>query len=154
MPQTQQPLPQGRYRTASRIGQIIFTADMTPRKEGQLIKTGPVDSSTDLHQYSKAARLAAANALVAAQSQLKPNESILKIASMTVFIAAHPSFTHHSKIADFSSDYLIEMLGDNAICSRAAVGVSSLPCNAPIEITLIAEAGYKFRPFLFFCFVV
>jgi|SRR5690625_627642 len=135
------PQPQGHYRTASRIGQIIFTAGITPREKGQLIATGPICSATNLQQYAAAARLAAANALAAAQSKLKNDEQIVQIACMTVFIATNENFTQHSKIADFSSEHLIKLLGENAICSRAAVGVKTLPGNASLEITLIAEAG-------------
>lgn len=133
------PLPQGLYRTASRIGQIIFTAGMTPRKNGRLIATGAIDCSRDIKEYAECTRLAAANALAAAQAQLKKGERIVQIAKMTVFIASTVSFAQHSKIADFASEYLFETLGECAICSRAAIGVSSLPGNATIEITLIAE---------------
>lgn len=134
------PAPQGNYRPASRAGQLIFTAGMTPRRAGKLIFTGQIDSTIDLQNYAEATRLAAANALVAAQSQLQDGESISQIISMTVFIAADEDFTQHPKIADFASDYLVEKLGERAIGSRAAIGVKTLPGHAPIEITLIALA--------------
>lgn len=143
MSHTQQPIPQGNYCPATRSGQLIFTAGMTPRKAGQLMMTGQIDSTVPVHDYSAACQLAAANALAAAQSQLQPGEQISQLLSMTVFIAADENFKQHSKLADFASDYLAEKLAERAICSRAAVGVKTLPDHAPIEITLIAEAAPK-----------
>lgn len=58
---------------------------------------------------------------------------------MTVYVNASENFEHHSKIADFASDYLVEQFGETIIGARAAVGVSSLPGNAPLEISLIVK---------------
>lgn len=135
------PAPQGYYCPATRNGQLIFTAGMTPRKDGQLILTGRVRSTVELQHYKEATCLAAENALNAAQSQLKEGERITQILSMTVFIAADEDFTQHPKLADFASHYLVNLLGEQAVSSRAAVGVKTLPADAPIEITLIAAAG-------------
>lgn len=41
--------------------------------------------------------------------------------------------------ADYASDVLIENLGANCIGSRAAIGVASLPSNAPVEVVLTAK---------------
>lgn len=51
---------------------------------------------------------------------------------------AAPGFTKHSALADFASALLEARLGARGIGSRAAVGVASLPGNAPVEIQLIA----------------
>ena len=60
---------------------------------------------------------------------------------MTFYVNAHSDFTLHSKIADFASDYLFETFGKAGIGTRAAVGVSSLPGDAPLEIQLITAVG-------------
>lgn len=52
---------------------------------------------------------------------------------------AEPEFTAHPKIADYASETLIEHLGSGSIGSRAAIGVASLPSNAPVEVTLIGK---------------
>lgn len=57
---------------------------------------------------------------------------------LNVYINAQDGFQAHSKLADFASDYLYERLGEAGIGGRAAIGVASLPGDAPVEIQLIA----------------
>lgn len=134
-----QPKPQGNYAAATRRGTQVFTAGMTPRQNGVLIRTGGVRSTDDLNDYKEAAELAVGNALKAARATLEANEEIAQILSMTVYVAsADQSFDKHSKIADFASDYLFAELGQSGISARAAVGVFSLPGGSPLEISLIA----------------
>ncbi|MDM8100144.1 hypothetical protein [Oceanobacillus oncorhynchi] len=51
---------------------------------------------------------------------------------------AEETFQSHSSLANAASEYLSEQLGEAGIGSRAAIGVSSLPGNAPVEIQLVA----------------
>ena len=46
-------------------------------------------------------------------------------------------FTAHSKIADFASEYLCEELGEAGIAARAAIGIASLPGEAPAEVQIV-----------------
>ena len=132
------PIPQGKYVPANRFGQFIFTAGMTPRNNGVLIKAGKVRLTDDLADYRDAVRQAAKNALTAARNKLEESESIAKLLSITVFINAEEGFTSQAKMADFASEYFCEELGESGIGARAAVGVASLPGDAPCEIQIIA----------------
>ena len=107
---TKDPVPQGKYVPATRGGSLIFTAGMTPRKDGVLQFSGKVEAGEPLEKYREATRLAAANALTAARNRLEPGEKISRVLSMTVYVNAGEGFTAHSKIADFASEYLCEEL--------------------------------------------
>lgn len=133
-----QPVPQGDYIPAKRHGGLIFTSGMTPRRNGELIFIGPVRIDTPTEDYREAVMLACANALAAARGLLGEGERIAAILSLTVYIAAEPGFAAHSRLADFASQHLRSELGPEGIGSRAAVGVATLPGNAPVEIQLIA----------------
>lgn len=133
-----QPVPQGDYAPACRHGSLIFTSGMTPRRDGVLLHHGPVRIDAFVDDFRDAVRLACGNALTAARGMLTPGERLAAIVSLTIYIAAEPGFTAHSRIADLASAYLREELGDAGIGSRAALGVASLPGNAPVEIQLIA----------------
>ena len=132
------PVPQGRYVAAKRHGAFVFTAGMTPRRNGVLILTGPVRSAVPLETYREAVTLACANALAAACGVLGRGEEIAAILSLTVYVAAESDFTEHSRIADFASDHLHKELGERGIGARAAVGVATLPGNAPVEVQIVA----------------
>lgn len=131
------PIPQGNYVPATRFCNLIYTAGMTPRDNGKLILSEKVSDEKPIEYYRAATRKAVQNALTAAINMMIEKETIAKVISMTVFINAVEGYTLHSQIANFASEYLCEELGDKGIGSRAAVGVFSLPDNAPVEVQLI-----------------
>jgi enamine deaminase RidA (YjgF/YER057c/UK114 family) len=45
----------------------------------------------------------------------------------------------HPKVINGASDFLIEVFGEIGRHSRVAVGVNSLPLNAPVEIDFIIQ---------------
>jgi len=137
---TKNPVPQGKYRPAVRYGNLIFTAGMTPRKDGQLILSGKISPDVPAENYREAVRQAAANALTAARNCLKEGEAIVQILSLTVYLNATPDYRTHARIGDLASEYLFEELGEAGIGARAAVGLATLPGDAPVEIQLIAAA--------------
>lgn len=137
----QDPVPQGKYRPAVRHGDVIYTAGMTPRAAGVLQQTGCIEAGAEPEKYREAVCLATKNALTAASSLLFDGERLVQVLSLTVYINAAAEFTAHSGIADFASVYLEETLGAGGIGARAAVGVSSLPGNAPVEVQIVAAAG-------------
>ncbi|WP_417209529.1 RidA family protein [Antarctobacter sp.] len=136
------PIPQGDYVPATRHGPLVYTAGMTPRHAGVMTCFGPVRVG-DETALRAAAQLACANALTAVMSQVHPDEEISGILAMTVYVWAEDGFENHSGVADFASAHLRERLGDRGRCSRAAIGVASLPGRAPVEIQLVAAIGHR-----------
>lgn len=134
-----QPIPQGKYLPAVRHADLIYTSGMTPRKAGKLLYSGKIKVTDPIELYKDAVQLATLNALTAAQACLNEGEKITLILQLNVFLNAEEAFTAHAKVADYASEVLIENLGADCIGSRAAIGVASLPSNAPVEITLIGK---------------
>lgn len=132
-------IPNGNYKLATRDENKVYTSGITPKINGQLVKTGKLDNTTDLTGYVSVAQQAIKNAIQVINQEISDEELIDKIVMMTVYINASDDFIFHSKIADFLSEYLVEVFGDGVIGSRAAVGVNSLPGNAPLEISLVAS---------------
>ncbi|WP_170574136.1 RidA family protein [Ruegeria atlantica] len=132
------PSPQGFYNPAARHGDIVFTSGMTPRQDGKLLFSGAIKLNDTPDQHREAVRLAAQNALMAARSALTKGEKLGVILQLQVFLNCEPGFAAHPQVANFASEYLAEELGAASIGSRAAIGVSSLPSNATVEITLTA----------------
>ena len=135
----EQPIPQGKYLSAVRHADLIYTSGMTPRKAGNLLYSGKIKILDPIESHKEAICLATLNALTAAKACLVQGERISIILQLNVFLNAEEGFVEHTKIADYASDLIIENLGNNCIGSRAAIGVTSLPSNATIEITLIAK---------------
>ena len=136
---TAQPVPQGAYRTAARHGDLIFSSGMTPRRGGVLVHKGRMRAADPVEAHQDAVVLATLNALTAVQGCLVEGERIAVVVQLTVFLNSEPEFSAHSKVADFASATLIAQLGPDCIGSRAAIGVASLPAQAPVEITMVAS---------------
>ncbi len=135
----EQPVPQGKYSPAVRHGDMIFSSGMTPRQAGVLMFSGKIKITDDLEIHRDAVRLAAQNALTASQSCLNDGEKITFILQLNVFLNTEEGFTAHAKVADFASEFLMENIGPSCMGSRAAIGVFSLPSNAPVEITITCK---------------
>lgn len=78
------PIPQGKYVPATRFGNMIFTAGMTPRNNGVLLKTGKIKATDEIADYKEAVVQAAKNALTAAKNKLENGEKITQIMQITV----------------------------------------------------------------------
>ena len=141
MSELNKPVPQGNYKPASRFKNIISTAGMTPRKNGELIQSGRILHTESIESYREAILQTIDNAYSAAMSLVSDDEVVKQVLSMTVYVNADDDFTSHSKVADIGSDYLFNNLGEAGIGSRAAIGVKSLPGNAPVEIQLVIGVG-------------
>ena len=126
----EQPIPQGKYLSAVRHADLIYTSGMTPRKAGNLLYSGKIKILDPIESHKVAVRLATLNAITAAKACLIQGERISIILQLNVFLNAEEGFVEHAKIADYASDLIIENLGNNCIGSRAAIGVASLPSNA------------------------
>lgn len=109
------PIPQGKYKPAVRYGNLIFTAGMTPRKDGVLLMSGKISPDRPLDDYRDAVIQAASNALTAAQNTLGEGEKIVQILSLTVYLNATEDYTTHAKVGDIVSGWLYEQLGDAGV---------------------------------------
>jgi enamine deaminase RidA (YjgF/YER057c/UK114 family) len=131
------PMPQGDYVPAVVHDGVVYSAGMTPRREGRLTVTGVVGATVSQQDARVAAGIAAANALAAVRSVL-PVATNVRCLRMTVYIACAPGFHDLSPVADGASEAIAAALGRQALPARSAIGVQSLPSGAPVEVDLIA----------------
>ena len=132
------PVPQGRYAAAVLVGGLVYSAGMTPRRDGVLTVVGLVGEDVDVATAAAAAGVAATNALVAVAEAAGGLDRIERCARMTVYVACAEGFTALSAVADGASAVLAERLGEAVLPVRAAVGVRALPGGAPVEVELTA----------------
>jgi enamine deaminase RidA (YjgF/YER057c/UK114 family) len=55
------------------------------------------------------------------------------------YVACTPDFTDHPRVMNGASDLLVEVFGEAGKHARSAVGVPSLPLNAPVEVEIVVE---------------
>lgn len=131
--------PAGLYRAATRAGDLLVSAGMTPRRGDVLVARGIVGADIGLDEAVDLATLAGSRAVRAVLTAANPTTESVSAVQLTVYIRATADFTQHSQVADGASKAISSLLAGSAP-TRAAVGVSSLPGGAPVEVVLTAIA--------------
>lgn len=120
-------------------GSMLFTSGQLPLNGGKLSATGLLGRDLDVAAGREAAKWCAVNILAQAKAALGDLERIGRIVKISVFVASTPDFTEQHLVANGASDFLVEVLGDKGRHARSAVGMASLPLNAPVEIEAVIE---------------
>ena len=101
---------------------------------------GPVGSVATAEQGHAAARDTALCVIAQIAAAVGDDLSRVKrIVKLVVFIAAAPGFSDHPQVANGASDLLVAVFGDEGKHARSAVGASSLPRGAAVEIGAVVE---------------
>jgi enamine deaminase RidA (YjgF/YER057c/UK114 family) len=133
--------PAANYVPYVAVGNLLFTAGQLPFRDGKLVATGLVGRDLDVAAGKEAAKYCAVNILAQAKAALGDLGKIKQIVKITVFVASTPDFVEQHLVANGASDLLVAALGEKGKHARAAVGMASLPLNAPVEIEAILETA-------------
>ena len=139
LPKTSTPV--GAYVPALRAGNLAWTSGQLPMRDGKLCCTGTVGAEVTLEDAGECARVAVLNALAALSAILGGLRKISRVVQVTGYVSSAPGFTQQHLVLNKASELLVEVLGDAGKHTRAAVGVASLPLNAPVEIALLVETA-------------
>jgi len=132
------PAPGGNYLSARTIGTLVYLAGVISIDE-QGIVTGRAGETSTLEEGYAAARLCALTQLAVLKRHLGTLEAIRSIVSVNGYVAAVPGFPDSPKVINGASDLFVEIFGDAGRHVRAAIGVSSLPRNALVELQMVVE---------------
>ena len=133
------PQPFGIYAEAVQTGNLLFLTGMLPT-EGRAAKfSGRVGAEVGVEAGSKAARLAALNALAVARQHLGYLDKVSRVVRLGVSIATSGDFRDQPEVADGASELLQDVFGKEKNPSRLVYGVASLPLGTPVELEVILE---------------
>lgn len=135
----QAPKPVASYVPVRTMGNQAFVSGQLPYIQGNLAQQGVVPSQVNPDSAKAAARQCAINALACLELALGSVDRVRGVVKVGVFVASDPGFGGQPAIANGASDLLVEVFGDAGRHARAAVGVASLPLNAPVEVEFIFE---------------
>ncbi len=140
------PKPLASYVPYVISGDLIYTSGALPLRDGKLVAVGflgqEYEEDLNVEVGQQAARWAVLNALaavVAALSGFTPQRHLDRIVQLTGYVQSRSSFHEQHLVMNGASDLLVELLGEAGRHTRIAIGTSSLPLEAPVEISLIAQ---------------
>jgi enamine deaminase RidA (YjgF/YER057c/UK114 family) len=135
------PAPVAAYVPAVRSGNLVFVSGQLPFVDGKLPKTGKVGAGVSAEEAYGLARQCALNALAAAAAAAGGLDAIVRVVKVTGFVASTPDFVGQPAVVNGASELIGAVLGDAGVHARAAVGVASLPLDAPVEVEIVAEVA-------------
>jgi enamine deaminase RidA (YjgF/YER057c/UK114 family) len=136
--------PLAAYVPAVRDGSYVYTSGQLPFVSGALVQTGKVGDGHGLVPAADAKALAqtcALNAIAAVKSVIGDLDRVTRVVKVVGFVASHPSFTGQPGVVNGASELLGAAFGDAGVHARSAVGVASLPLDAPVEVEIIVAVA-------------
>lgn len=127
------------YIPSKRSGNLIFTSGQLPIVSGKIRKTGKVGREVTLAEAQAEAKQCLLNALAAILLHIESLDQIKSIVKLGVFVSSSPDFTEHHLVANGASELVAAIFGDKGKHARFAIGVSSLPLDASVELEVVAE---------------
>jgi enamine deaminase RidA (YjgF/YER057c/UK114 family) len=130
--------PLAAYVPAVRSGELVYTSGQLPTVDGRLAVTGKVGAGVTVAEAAQLARTCALNALAAVHA-LVGLDAVTRVVKVVGYVASAPEFTAQPAVVNGASELLAEVFGDAGAHARSAVGVATLPLDAPVEVELIVE---------------
>ena len=137
IPEVAKPL--AAYVPAKKVGNLIMTSGQVPLGNGEIKYKGKLGKDLTEEEGQKAAEVCALNCLAAIKSIAGSLDNIAEVVKLTVFVNSTEEFTAQPKVANGASELMVKLFGENGQHSRSAVGVSSLPAGASVEIEMIVR---------------
>lgn len=133
------PAPVAAYVPAVRSANTIYVSGQLPLQSGKLLATGSVPESVSPELAKECARQCLLNGIAAARTVLEPGEQLERLLQINGFVQSAPGFTGHPQVINGASELALELFGNLGKHARMALGASSLPLDAPVEIAFVFE---------------
>jgi enamine deaminase RidA (YjgF/YER057c/UK114 family) len=133
--------PVAAYVPAVRTGNLIYTSGQLPMVNGALPETGTVGVNVTVDRANELASICALNAMAAIKALIGDLDKVQRVVKVVGFVNSAPDFINHPAVVNGASNVLLAAFGDAGTHARSAVGVASLPLDAPVEVELIVEVA-------------
>ncbi len=133
--------PVAAYVPAVRSGTHVYTSGQLPMRAGQLISTGKVGAEVSAEEAFDCAQLCALNGLAAVKSVVGDLSTVVRVVKLVVFVASTADFTGQPGVANGASELVGKVFGAAGQHARSAVGVATLPLDAPVEVEMVVEVS-------------
>ncbi|MGR4000448.1 MAG: RidA family protein [Alphaproteobacteria bacterium] len=128
------------YLPVVQVGTMLYLSGQLPRNpDGSFAYVGKLGANVSPEDGQAAARMCAINIISLLKATVGELSRIERIVKLGVFVASTEEFTQQPVIANGASDLMMQVFGERGGHTRSAVGVISLPGDAPVEIDAIVS---------------
>ena len=134
------PTPIANFVPFRIAGHTAYLAGQTCEWNGKIVHTGRVGEEVDFSTGREAAKLCALNLLAALREACEGRlDRVSRCLRVGGFVQASSGYTQVPQVIDAASEIFIALWGERGRHARTAVGVSTLPQNAAVEVDAIFE---------------
>ena len=125
------------YKPVVIDGTTLYTSGCVPFDGDKLASKGKVPSQVSLADAKVAAALCAANVLRNVRNAVGTLDRIERVLRMVGYVNTDPDFTEQHLVINGASELLRDVLGENGIGTRTAIGMGQLPLGSSVEVDII-----------------
>lgn len=119
-------------------GNEVHVAGQLPFQNGTLLYPGTIPEDVSVEQGREAARQCGINILAAVRDACEGDlERIERCIRLEGYVSSTDDFAEQSMVMNGASDLMQSVLGERGRHARIAVGASSLPLNACVEVAAL-----------------
>ncbi len=116
-------------------GDLVFVSGQLPWADGRIAYLGRVGVEVSVEDGAAAARLCGLALVAQVRAACAGDlDRVAAVVRLGGFVACEPGFADQPKVLNGASDLMVQVFADAGRHARAAVGVSSLPLNACVEV--------------------
>ena len=128
------PSPVADYVSFLHLNRQLHISGQLPFENGQIAVAGTLGDGLGVAEGQTAARLCALNILAQAKAALGDLDRIVQCLRLSGYVNATLGFSDHPKVINGASELMVKVLGPKGRHTRIAVGCSSLPLGAAVEV--------------------
>ena len=121
------PSPLGAYVEASQVEALLFLNGTLPPVNRKLAMSGRLGANLSVDRGREAARLAALNALAAAQEHVGDLDRLKKLVKLSVILSTTEEFVEYAAVADGASNLFVQLFGAPAGNVRSCTAYTTRP---------------------------
>ena len=131
--------PAGLYRSAVRVGDLLFLSGAGPVQPDGTVIRGKVGDAVDIAVARQAARLVGLQLLAVLDAELGSLDAVVQVVKLLGMVNCAPGFNNTPAVIDGCSELFIEVFGEAGRSARSAVGMAELPFDISVEIEAIVQ---------------
>lgn len=129
------------YEPWVRTGNLVFTSGQLPWRDGRMAFAGRLGAEFTVEQGYEAARQCALNVLAQLKAATGDLEKIRRLVRVEGYVHCAPGFRGHPLVLNGASELFNAVFGDRGAHARLAVGISDMPLDAAVQLTVTAEVA-------------
>ena len=133
------PAAVGFYVPVLRTGNLVVTSGQLPFIGKEIAFAGKVGAALHEEDGFNAARICALNALAQIKACIGDLDLISRIVRVEGNVHSAPGFRGQPHVLNGASELFVEVFGEKGKHTRSALGISEMPLDAAVQLSVWAE---------------